>query len=111
MDWQYQRADAETRVQHLAGVVGVDNRIAVRTVPAADEEIREKVLRALHRHAELDASGIEIAVAGGCVTLSGSVPGFGQRRTAENAAWSARGVSEVVDRMRVVRPPRPRPAS
>ncbi len=27
--------------------------------------IREKVLRALHRHAELDASGIEIAVGGG----------------------------------------------
>lgn len=111
VDWQYQRADAETRVQHLAGVVGVDNRIEVRTVPAADEEIREKVLRALHRHAELDAAGIEIAVVGGCVTMSGSVPGFGQRHTAENAAWSARGVNEVVDRMRVVRPPRPRPAT
>ncbi len=109
VDWQYQRLEAEARVQHLAGVVGVDNRITVRPVPATTAEIREQVLRALHRHAELDASAIEVAIEDGRVTLSGDVPSFTQRRIAENAAWSARGVSDVVDRMQVVRA-RPRAA-
>lgn len=106
VDWQYQREEAETRVQHLAGVIAVDNQVVVRPVPAAEAEIHEQVLRALHRHAELDASGIEVAVEDGRVTLSGTVPGFSQRRIAETAAWSARGVSDVIDRMRVVRPRR-----
>lgn len=108
VDWHFQRAEAEACVQRLAGVVAVDNRIAIRSVPAAAAEVRENVLRALRRHPEIDAAAIEVEVAGGRATLSGSVPSFRQIRIAENAAWSARGVSEVVDRLRVAVAPAPR---
>ncbi|MDA8248855.1 MAG: BON domain-containing protein [Rhodospirillales bacterium] len=101
VDWQYQRAQAEARVQQLAGVVAVDNRIVVRAVPTAADEVHEQVLRALRRHAEIDASGIAVEVQGGCVTLTGHVPSFAQRRIAETAAWSARGVTDVIDHVRV----------
>jgi osmotically-inducible protein OsmY len=101
VNWNYQRAEAEACVQRLAGVVGVDNRIVVRAVPSAAPEVREQVLRALHRHVELDATAIAVDVDDGRVTLSGHVPGFSQRRIAENAAWSARGVYDVVDRLQV----------
>ena len=101
VDWQYQREDAEARVHHLAGVLAVRNDLVVRSVPSSAEAMREQVLRALQRHSEIDASQIEVAVEGGCVTLGGSVPSFAQRRIAENAAWSARGVSDVVDHVRV----------
>lgn len=101
VDWYYQRAEAEACVQRLAGVVAVDNQIIVRSVPATAVEVRENVLRALSHHTEIDATAIEVEVEGGRVTLSGSVPSFAQRRIAENAAWSARGVNDVVDRLRI----------
>jgi osmotically-inducible protein OsmY len=97
----YQRAEAEALVQRLAGVIAVENRIAVRTSPTAVAGTRENVLRALRRHAELDASAIEVEVADGRVTLSGHVPTFTQRHIAENAAWAAQGVNEVIDNLRV----------
>ena len=101
VDWQFQREDAELRIHHLAGVVAVRNELVVRSVPSSAEAVRDQVLRALQRHSEIDATRIEVAVADGCVTLGGSVPSFAQRRIAENAAWAARGVTEVVDHVRV----------
>lgn len=77
--------------------------------PQNDAMVREQVLRALQRHAEIDASQIEVAVQDGQVTLSGEVPGFAQRHIAENATWAARGVTDVVDRITVE--PRRVPAS
>ena len=101
VDWNYQRTEADASIQRLAGVVGVDNRIVVRAVPSPGTEIRDKVLRALQRHVELDASAITVDVDDGRVTLAGSVPAPSQRRIAENAAWSARGVTDVIDDLQV----------
>lgn len=101
VDWQYQREDAEMRVHRLAGVVAVRNELVVRSVPSSAEAMRVQMVRALQRHAEIDASRIEVSVEGGRVTLGGSVPSFVQRRIAENAAWAARGVTDVVDHVRV----------
>lgn len=101
VDWQYQREEAETRIHRLTGVLDVNNGILVRSAPADDATVRAQVLRALERHAEIDVSHITVAVDGGRVTLTGTVPGFAQRHIAENAAWSARGVIEVIDHVRV----------
>lgn len=104
LDGPHLRAEAEQRVQQLAGVVHVDNRIVVR--PAADLAmgLREKVLRALARHSELDSSGITVTVSADQVTLGGTVPSFVQRRIAETAAWAAPGVNDVIDHLHVRRP-------
>jgi osmotically-inducible protein OsmY len=103
VDWQFQRVEAEELVRHLAGVVAVDNQIVVRPRAAPVAETREKVLRALERHVELDHSAIRVDVQDGRVTLTGSVPSLGQRHIAENAAWSAPGVSDVLNLLQVQR--------
>ncbi len=100
VDWQYQKEDVEARVQPLAGVVAIENRIVVRPAPGAPD-IGDAVRRALARHAEIDASRITVTTHGAEVTLTGAVRSLAARRIAENAAWSAAGVTDVVDRMRV----------
>ena len=113
LDWNYQKQEAETRIQQLAGVVAVDNQLQVRPAMKA-EDIVGKVQRAFARHAELDAARITVAVqdapgnapgdagGGARVTLSGSVSNLAARRTAENAAWSAAGVAAVENQLRVL---------
>jgi osmotically-inducible protein OsmY len=103
VDEPHFRAEAEERVQQLAGTVRVDNKIVVRASADVAVDLRGKVLRALARHSELDSSGITVEVHGEQVTLLGSVPSFVQRRIAENAAWAAPGVIDVVDRLQVHR--------
>ncbi|MBS0639232.1 MAG: BON domain-containing protein [Acetobacteraceae bacterium] len=104
LDEPHLRAEAEQRVQLLAGVVGIDNRITIRPKHDLASDVRDKVLRALARHSELDSSGITVSVADKQVTLGGTVPSFVQRRIAETAAWAAPGVNDVIDHMHVVRP-------
>lgn len=101
LDWQYQRAEAEQRIQRLAGVLRVDNRISIRPAPAGTAEVRDRVVRALQRHSEIDASRIAVDAHDQRVTLTGTVPSFMQRRIAESAAWSVPGVNDVLDLMRV----------
>lgn len=101
VDWHYQRAEAERQLQRLAGVIAVDNRITLQPPSAIAAEIHERVVRALRRHSELNASRIVVQVHDDRVTLSGNVPSLKQRRVAENAAWSAPGVTDVLDLLRV----------
>ncbi|HEY0183897.1 MAG TPA: BON domain-containing protein [Rhodopila sp.] len=101
LDLPFQRVEAEQRVQQLAGVVRIDNRIVIRRVPQTEAGLRAKIDRAFARHAELDASRIAVEVHDSQVKLSGTVPSFTQRRIAENAAWAAPGVSDVIDLMQV----------
>ena len=96
-----QRTDAARAVAHLAGVRGVDNRITVAHPSATPEEIRGAIQKALERHADREASRIQIDVAGGQVTLQGEVDTFGQREAVIGAAWGTRGVDKVVDRIRI----------
>ena len=112
LDWNYQRQEAETRVQQLAGVVAVDNQLLVYPAVAA-QDIVVKVQRAFARHADLDARRIAVSVedvlgsapgdagGGARITLSGSVRTLAARRIAENAAWSAAGVAAVENQLQV----------
>jgi osmotically-inducible protein OsmY len=55
----------------------------------------------LQRHSELDAGRIAVEVHEDQVRLTGTASSYIQRRIAENAAWAAPGVSDVVDLLRV----------
>ncbi len=97
VDRQFQKADAEIAVHHLTGIVAVVNLIQVRP-PVHDAEVKEKIQKALHRSAELDASRITVqAEGGGKVVLGGKVHACYERDLAEQAAWAAPGVTAVVD--------------
>lgn len=100
VDWHYQRAAAEDAVFLLAGVRGVDNEIVIATQQTG-ENVKEKIEAALRRNAEIDAKNIDVQAIDGKVTLSGTVRSWVEREDAVHAAWSAPGVSSVIDHIRI----------
>jgi osmotically-inducible protein OsmY len=102
VEWRFQREAAEHDVYKLSGVRAVINNITIAPhVKATD--VSAKIRAALERNAEIEASNIAVAVAGGKVTLSGQVSDWTEREAIERAAWSAPGVSEVEDKLVVAR--------
>jgi osmotically-inducible protein OsmY len=101
VDWWYQRSNAENAVRRLSGVTGVTNTISVKPQVQATD-VKNRIEKALKRHAEVEATGIRVSVAGGKVTLEGKVKAFYERDLAERTAWSAPGVTAVEDRISII---------
>jgi osmotically-inducible protein OsmY len=100
VEWQYQKLGAEQAVRKLSGVVGVTNLIKV--YPAAQaSDVKHRIEEALKRSAEVDAGRIQVSVESGKVRLEGKVHAWHEKKMAQQAAWSARGVTEVDDRIMI----------
>jgi osmotically-inducible protein OsmY len=98
--WYYQKRACEDAVRKLTGVAGVSNFIKVQPrVEAAD--VKNKIMAALKRNAEIEADAIRITVKDGTVTIDGTVKAWYERDLIEQAAWSAPGVASVIDRVRM----------
>jgi len=69
----------------------------------SDERVREDVCETLGNHHEIDASEIEVLVAGGVVTLAGTVEQGRDRRLAEEIVEHLPGVRDVRNEIRVNR--------
>jgi osmotically-inducible protein OsmY len=100
VDWEYQRKQAGEAVHALNGVMAVSNLIHIHARPQV-YEIKQKIENALRRSAELDASHVTVRADGGKVILGGKVHAWYERDLAEQAAWSAPGVTEVLDRIEI----------
>jgi osmotically-inducible protein OsmY len=100
VEWDYQRTNAERTVHALMGVVGVTNRITLksRTVPS---DVSNRIRDALARQAEREARNIDVSVSGSTATLRGSVHSWSERNAAQGAAWAAPGITMVVNEIRV----------
>ena len=96
VDWQFQRKQAENAVHNLTGVIGINNLLSVTARPQVPK-IQEKIQQALSRRAELDGSHVTVHAEGGTVVLGGRVHAWFERDLAEQAAWSAPGVTDVQD--------------
>ncbi|MDE2628140.1 MAG: BON domain-containing protein [Burkholderiales bacterium] len=96
VDWEYQRREAEKAVRPLTGVVAVTNSITLKR-NVAPANITHRIRDALTRQAEREAKGIEVDVSGSTVTLRGTVHSWAERSAAQGAAWSAPGISRVVN--------------
>jgi osmotically-inducible protein OsmY len=93
---------AEDLARHTVGVLGVTNRLKVRTPKMrADTEIAFDVRRALFRDPYTESYEIDVAVKDGTVTLSGTVDSYFERAEAVDLASRVRGVKEVKNRMLV----------
>jgi osmotically-inducible protein OsmY len=100
-DWHYQREAAESRTTNVPGVAGIDNAITLTQTPDACAA-REVITGAFRRNAALDADVLSVETSpGGLVTLSGTVGSWVAHDQALAAAWSAPGVTQVDDRIRV----------
>ena len=95
-DWNYQKQAAAKAAGRISGVKAVSNLIEVAPRPSS-YDVRERIMAAFKRSSTIDAGAINISVDGGTVKLSGSVHGWNERKVAENAAWSAPGVTRVED--------------
>lgn len=100
VDWSYQIARAEQSVRPLAGVRGLSSRITIKP-RASGHDIGSQITAALTRQAMREARHINVEVEGGVVTLSGHVHSLAEREAAVGAAFSARGVSRVIDKLHV----------
>lgn len=100
VDWGYQLATAEQCIRPLAGVHGLFNKITV-TPRVQSKDIASQITAALTRQATREARNIGIEVQGGVVTLSGKVHSMAEHDAAVGVAFSAHGVSHVVDHLQV----------
>ncbi len=100
VDWDYQRKNAEDAIRPLTGVVGVSNGITLK-VATTPSNVATRIKDAFTRHAEREAKKIEVAVNGALVTLRGSVDSWAERTAAAGAAWSAPGITNVINEIRV----------
>jgi osmotically-inducible protein OsmY len=105
VDWTFQRQAAGEAVRSLVGVRGLANLIRVRPHHplAGDLTVRERIERALVRSARAEMDHIVVEDRGGTVVLRGFVHSHDVRKAAEDAAWLARGVMAVENRL-VIRP-------
>ena len=103
VDWHFQREAVREEAADAMGVRDVNNEIEIDRSHASPDEIQSSIRKALTRSAQVNASNIQVAVDEGHVTLSGTARSFAEQQEAEDAAWRARGVTDVTDHI-VIRP-------
>jgi osmotically-inducible protein OsmY len=99
--WHYQRQAAVRSVRYLKGVTNIGNIITIKpTVSAAG--IKTAITDALVRSAQFEGKHAAVtADTAGAVTLEGTVHSWSERRDAEHAAWSAPGVTDVINHLHI----------
>lgn len=100
VEWDFQQREAEHAVRPLMGVVGVSNSVTLKQ-KVTPVDVASRIKDALTRQAEREAKNIAISVTGSTVTLRGQVHSWAERTAAQSAAWSAPGVSIVVNDLKV----------
>jgi osmotically-inducible protein OsmY len=105
VDAYWKKYHAEHLVSGCAGVVEVDNELAI--VPSrtlTDQDIAAQIIAAIERNALLEADRLNVRVLDGYVTLSGTAPSAIARRLAYEAALYTPGVRGVRNEIAVMAP-------
>jgi len=100
VDWNYQRERAADVVRPLTGLRGLTNTLTVAP-RATSSDIRDRIRKALEREVNREAKNLVIEIDGDTVRLSGVIHSWIERRNAERAAWSAPGITDVVNDLEV----------
>jgi osmotically-inducible protein OsmY len=94
----FQRLAAEHAVYKVDGVGAVTDNIVITPEPIPSD-VADRINKAFRRSAMLDDSMIEVSSAGNTISLDGAVRSWAAREEAEETAWKAPGVAEVIDRL------------
>ena len=90
-----------SRRRPVAVEAGRYTGLGPRGYQRSDERIREQVCDLLLEAAHVDASGFDVQVSDGEVTLEGTVPDRRMKRDAEDLVERVAGVAQVHNRLRV----------
>lgn len=93
-----QRQDLE---EERGGIISGNRGRGPKNYAPSDERIREQVCEIMTDDDYLDASGIEVEVRDGEVTLTGTVPNRRAKRYAEDLTDNCRGVKDVHNLLRI----------
>jgi osmotically-inducible protein OsmY len=94
VNWPFQRDAAKRAVEHLSGVRGLTNAIALKAMVFSGD-VKEKIRSAFERAAEIDANKLQVEIHDSAVTLRGEVHSWNEYEEAETAALSVPGVMVV----------------
>lgn len=100
VDWNFERLNAADAIRNLAGVIRVNNFISVSPT-TTPKDVKEKIREALRRSATVDSDKVTVSLVGTRVTLNGTVRSLAESDDAELAAWSARGVTAVENKLKI----------
>ena len=100
VEWDFQRKNAASAIENLAGVRSVINLITVKPKITASD-IEKKINEAFKRSATIDAVKITAEVTGSKAILRGKVRSFAEKEDAENAAWFAPGITSVDSKIEI----------
>ena len=96
-----QRRAAERAVGRVPGVRGITDKIELTAEPIPSDVV-DRVAAALRRNAVVDDSTIEVSNVGQTIYLDGVTTSWFGKKAAEDAAWGAPGVAQVVDRVTII---------
>lgn len=100
VQWNYQRERAANAIQALTGVVGITNALLISPKVTPDD-VRRRIKKALEREVGREADTMKIEIDGNTIHLHGTVPSWVERRQVERAAWSAPGIIDVQNHLKV----------
>lgn len=102
VDRAWQKTAVKDMVSKLAGVKNVINLIALKP-GSVQEDMEEKIQNAFKRNSTVNAGNISVSLRGHEIMLEGTVDSYEEKNAAENIAWSAPGIIEVDNRLKVRR--------
>jgi osmotically-inducible protein OsmY len=93
-----QREAAKYAVAHVRGVRGLTDGIEISADPVPSD-VAERINKAFARKTILTSSIIQVTNSGSTIYLDGTTDSRAAMQTAEDTAWDAPGVTEVIDRL------------
>jgi osmotically-inducible protein OsmY len=102
VEWDFQKRAATNAVSDLTGVKGLTNAIKVAPKNPTRADVKDSITSALKRNFNHHGEGIIVSIINDKVILTGAVPSLAEKRSAEKAAWSAPGVTEVENKLEII---------
>lgn len=96
----FQSQAAVHAVGRIPGVLGVQNHILLTDEPIPSD-VSARISRAFKRDAIIDSSRIQVSNVGQTIYLDGTAGSWTAMNEAVDTAWSAPGVQEVINRLRL----------